>query len=193
MSKIYAFLADGFEVVECLAVVDVLRRAKLEVVTVSVTGKKEVESSHKVTVVADALWEEVDLSDAACLFLPGGMPGTLNLAAFRPLADALKAAQNREDCILAAICAAPSVLGQLGILVGKTCTCFPGFEDKLVEADYVTCGVVKDGRVITARGMGVAVDLGLALVEVLVSAEKSDEIRRAIQHPDTLPEKKIFC
>lgn len=192
MKKIYVFLATGFEIVECYAVVDILRRGKLDVVTVSITGDEKVTSSHGVTVVADALYENVDLSDAACLFLPGGMPGTLNLMAYKPLGEELKVAAEKET-IVSAICAAPSVLGQLGLLVGKTCTSYPGFEDKLIEADYRVCGVVKDGNVVTGRGMGVAVDMGLALLEVLVDAETAENVKKSIQHPETLPENRIFC
>lgn len=191
MKKVYAFLADGFEIVECMAVVDVLRRGGLDVVTVSITDDVKVTSSHKVIVLADTVLKDIDASDADCLFLPGGMPGTTNLMACKALAEILKKAS--EETVISAICAAPSVLGQLGLLVGKTCTSFPGFEDKLIEADYRVCGVVKDGNVVTGRGMGVAVDMGLALLEVLADEETAAKIKAAIQHPDTLPENKIFC
>jgi 4-methyl-5(b-hydroxyethyl)-thiazole monophosphate biosynthesis len=185
MTEVYAFLAEGFEIVECLAVVDVLRRGGVEVQTVSVTGTRAVTSSHKVTVLADALLEEIDLSGARCLFLPGGMPGTTNLGACKPLVAALKVAAADPDRHVAAICAAPSVLGQNGILVGKEATCFPGFEDKLIEAEYTGAGVVTDGNVTTGRGMGVAVDMGLELLKVLRSKEVSENVKKKIQHPDT--------
>lgn len=192
MSKVYAFMADGFELVECLAVVDILRRGNIDVVTVSVTGQKEVTSAQKVIVIADALYEETDLSDADGLFLPGGMPGTLNLMKHKALGEELKKAALAGK-LICAICAAPSVLGQLGILVGKTCTAYPGFEDKLVEADPKVCAVVKDGNVITARGMGVATDLGLVILSALTSQQTADAVKKSIQHPDTLPEQIIIC
>jgi 4-methyl-5(b-hydroxyethyl)-thiazole monophosphate biosynthesis len=185
MAEVYAFLADGFEIVEALAVVDVLRRGKVEVETVSVSGKREVTCSHGITVLADKLLEEIDPGQARCLFLPGGMPGTLHLGACRPLVEALKAAAADEERHVAAICAAPSVLGQNGILVGKEATCFPGFEDKLIEAEYTGAGVVTDGNVTTGRGMGVAVDLGLELLKILRGADTALDIKKKIQHPDT--------
>lgn len=185
MAEVYAFLADGFELVECLAVVDVLRRGGVDIQTVSITGKREVVSAQRVAVAADRLFEEVSPSEAKCLFLPGGMPGTTALGACRPLVAALKEAAADRNRHVAAICAAPSVLGQNGILVGREATCYPGFEDKLIEAEYTGAGVVTDGNVTTGRGMGVAVDMGLELLAVLRDRETSDQVKAQIQHPDT--------
>ncbi len=185
MAEVYAFLADGFELVECLAVVDVLRRGGVDVRTVSITGKKEVTSAQQVTVIADYLFDEVEPSQAVCLFLPGGKAGTDSLGAFRPLIEALKEAAADKNRHVAAICAAPSVLGQNGILVGREATCYPGFEDKLIEAEYTGAGVVTDGNVTTGRGMGVSVDMGLELLAILRSRDISDKIKAQIQHPDT--------
>ncbi len=183
MAEVYAFLADGFEVVECLAVVDVLRRGRVDVKTVSIMGRKEVTCSHGVGVIADELFEDIDPKDAKCLFLPGGKVGTDNLMAYKPLISALKEAAADESRRVAAICAAPSVLGQNGILVGRQATCYPGFEDKLLEAEYVNTGIVTDGNVTTGRGMGVSVDMGLELLALLRDKETSERIKAQIQYP----------
>ena len=169
---IYVFLADGFEETEAIAPIDMLRRAKKEVVTVGVTGKI-VTSSHGVPVTADITQDEIQLNDhLEMIVLPGGMPGTLNEEAITYCAE-----QNRY---LTAICAAPSILGHRGLLNGKHAVCYPGFESALTGAEVGTEGVVQDGNIITARGAGVAIDFGLALVAALCGAEKSAEIRKGI-------------
>lgn len=177
---IYAFLANGLEEVECLAVVDILRRAKEEVKLVSITGDYEVTGSHSITIKADALIGDVDFAEADLLFLPGGLPGTTNLGNCHELCAQLKQF-HRDGKRVAAICAAPSVLGGLGILQGKKATSYPGFEEQLLGAVYTGAGVVTDGNVTTARGLGYAIELGLELVALLQSREKSDAIREAIQ------------
>lgn len=179
--KIYAFLADGMEEVELLTVTDCLFRAKIETVLVSVMGRKEVVSSHKVTIVADCLIEDIDISDADLLFLPGGMPGTLNLGECDLLIEMLKK-QVAAGKRISAICAAPSVLGLNGLLKGKRATCFPGFEDKLIGAEYTGEKTVTDGLVTTGKGMGAAIDMGLELVRILCGEEESLRIRKAIQY-----------
>ena len=166
--KVYAMIADGTEEVECLAVVDILRRAGVDVVLVSVNEGREVLTSHRIHIVCDAAVSEVDFSDADVIFLPGGVPGTPHLAACGKLTEALKA-QAKAGKRLAAICAAPSILGELGLLQGKKATCYPGYEPKLLGAEPVHDGVVTDGLVTTARGLGYAIDLGLELVSLLVS------------------------
>lgn len=178
---VYAFLATGLEEVECLGVVDILRRGDIEVKLVSVTGEKLVTGSHHITIQADALIEDVDFTQAELLFLPGGVPGTPNLAACEVLCEQLKsfAAEGKG---LAAICAAPSVLGQLGLLKGKQATCYPGWEEQLTGAAVVGDGVVTDGNVTTARGLGYAIDLGLELVRRLKGAELAQKIKEAIQY-----------
>lgn len=181
MALVYAFMADGFEIVECLAVVDILRRGRVEVETVSITGNRTVTCSHNIPVVCDRLLEEIDIDSAKCLFLPGGKVGTMALAACRPLVEALKKAAKDPERHVAAICAAPSVLGQNGILVGKSCTCYPGFEDKLIEAEYTGEAVVTDGNVTTGKGMGVSIEMGLELLRVLKGPEKALEIKKQIQ------------
>ncbi len=180
MSRVCVFLADGFEEIEGLAVVDILRRAGVEVSTVSVTGSRSVMGSHKIQVQADVLLEEMDASDTELLVLPGGMPGTIHLGECAPLTKLLKEFAADPTKKMAAICAAPSVLGDLGILTGKRATCYPGFEERLKGAEFVAERVVVDGNVTTSRGMGTAIAFGLSLVGQLVSEEKSEEIRKGI-------------
>lgn len=177
---IYVFLANGFEEVEALAPVDLLRRASFEVTTVSITEHLAVIGSHNIPVVADTTFGAVsDFSDAELLILPGGMPGTKNLAACEKLTALLKA-QAEAGKPLAAICAAPSVLGALGLLEGKEAICYPGFESALKGAKISDKRVVRDGNILTAAGAGVAVDFGLAAIEMLADAEQADTIRKAI-------------
>ena len=181
MSKVYAFLAEGFEEVECLAVVDILRRAGVEVTMVSIGDSLEVKGAHQIEVMADKLFSQVDLKDAELLFLPGGVPGTPNLRAHDGLCSALREA-DKDGKRLAAICAAPSILGELYLLEGKEATCYPGWEDKLYGARHTREGVVTDGNITTARGMGYAVDLGLELVRLLVDEAASEDIKEGIQY-----------
>lgn len=181
MKKVFAFFAEGFEEVEALMVIDLLRRTKeVEVITVSVTEEKLVKSSHEFLIMADEVIANIDFSEGDMIFLPGGIPGTPNLAACKVLTDNIVAYHN-EDKKLAAICAAPSILGELGVLEGLKATCYPGFENKLKGAE---CGgsVVTDGNVTTAKGLGVALEMGLELIKVLVNEEKSNEVAAAIQY-----------
>lgn len=182
MSKVYAFIADGMEEVECLAAMDVLVRAGVEVTLVAIGEKRQVTGSHHFTVMADRLFSEIDPADADVLFLPGGMPGTNHLAEFKPLGEALKAAVASGRRV-AAICAAPSVLGDLGILEGRRAICYPGFEERLKGAEVAAgAGVVTDGNVTTARGLGWALDLGLELTRLLKGQETARKIKAAIQY-----------
>ena len=179
MSKIGIFMADGCEEIEGLTVVDVVRRAKMEIVMLSITGKKEVTSSHGVTFLADALAEETRYEDLDGIVLPGGMPGTMHLlenetvnAVIRKFAE--------EGKMVAAICAAPSVLGAAGLLEGKHATCHPGFEEKLTGATTSEDEVVVDGNIITSRGMGTAIDFAAALIARLQDEKKAEEIKASI-------------
>ena len=185
MSKIGIFMADGCEEIEGLTVVDVVRRAKMEIVMLSITGKKEVTSSHGVTFLADALAEETGYEDLDGIVLPGGMPGTRNLAAHEGLCGELLKA-DKAGKRLAAICAGPSVLGGLGILEGRKATCYPGFEGELKGAEYTRQGVVTDGNVTTARGLGYALDLGIELLALLTDREHAGQIKDSIQY-DQIP------
>lgn len=181
MAKVYAFLADGLEEVECLAVVDVLRRSGVEVALVSVTGKREVTGSHGIELKADALFEDVNSDEADVLFLPGGMPGTNHLKAHKGLGTAIERA-NKQGRRLAAICAAPSILGSMGLLKGRTATCYPGFEDMLTGVSYTSQGVVTDGNITTGRGLGFALDMGLELIRLLQGPQQAQKIAASIQY-----------
>lgn len=179
MKKTGVFLAEGFEEIEGLTVVDILRRAGIAVVTISIMGKKEVYGSHNIGVLADALFEEVDFEEYEGVVLPGGMPGTTNLGSHPGVADVVKFfAKNGK--LVAAICAAPSVLGQAGVLAGKKAACYPGFENKLDGAQAVYEEVAEDGNIITSRGMGTAIPFGLRLAAYLTTEEKAKELAEAI-------------
>lgn len=180
MAKVYAFAADGMEEVECLAVCDMLVRAGVEVKLVSIMGRKTVTGSHGFKIETDYLFEEIT-DDADVLFLPGGLPGANYLQEHQGLRELLlahKAAGKR----LAAICAAPKVLGSLGLLEGHKATCYPGFEGELAGAECTGAGVVTDRLISTGRGLGYALDLGLELVRLLVDEKTAVELKAAIQY-----------
>lgn len=179
MSKVYVFLADGFEEIEGLTVVDLLRRAKIETEMVSVTGAKTVTGSHGIAVQADVLFEDVDAAQALMYVLPGGMPGTKHLAAHEGLSKLLLGAEE-AGVKVAAICAAPSVLGGLGLLKGHKAVCYPGFEEKLEGAETTKEPVEISGSVTTSRGMGTAIPFALALVSQLRDPETAEELGRSI-------------
>lgn len=179
MAKVLIFLAPGYEEIEMLSVVDLLRRKRIAIDMVSITDTPEVTSSHNVTVKADVLFRDADFDEAEMLVLPGGMPGTTNLLAYEPLTEKLKAFA-AEGKALAAICAAPSVLGALNILQEKKATCYPGFEDKLTDADYVKQSVVIDGNIITSRGAGTALEFAAAIVEHFLGSEEAKDVLKSI-------------
>lgn len=181
MAKVYLFLAEGFEEIEGLTVVDLLRRANIDVVMVSITGDLSVTGSHQITTIADALFDVVDYSDADLLVLPGGMPGTINLQEHKGL-DRLLRDFAATDKKLAAICAAPRVLGSKGLLKGKNATCYPGHEDQLLGAHVINTAVVKDGNVTTSKGMGTSIDFSLSLIKTLKGPEEASQIAQAIQY-----------
>jgi 4-methyl-5(b-hydroxyethyl)-thiazole monophosphate biosynthesis len=175
MKKVFIFLADGFEETEVVATMDVLRRGELEVISVSISGKKEVTGAHNIPVVADRLFSELDFSDGEMLILPGGMPGAANLNVHAGLKTLLKQYADKGKK-LAAICAAPLVLGGMDLLQGKKATVYPGFEHTLQGAILVENAVVKDGNIITGRGPGFALNFGLAIVEELQGKNKANEV-----------------
>lgn len=176
---VYVFLADGFEIIEALAPVDMLTRAKIDVKTVGVTGKV-VTSSCGVSVVSDMEIGDFEFYDVQAVVLPGGMPGTLNLENNSTVQNIIDNAIN-INAPVCAICAAPSIFGHKGILDGKKATCFPGFEDALEGATVCDSGVVTDGNIITAKGAGVSVDFGLEIVKMLKGEAVANEIRKTIQ------------
>lgn len=180
--KVCTFLADGFETVEALAVIDILRRAKIEVVTLSITGKKQVVSAQNIPVEADGLFEEYTMEGDEMLFLPGG-PGHKAYFECKELLDLLVLYNNKGNR-LAAICAAPSVFGKLGLLKGKKAIAFPGFENDLLEAEVLSAPVrvVTDGNITTSRGMGTSIDLGLELVKLIAGEELSESLRASTQY-----------
>ena len=177
---IYVFLAQGFEEIEALAVVDVLRRAELDVVTVGV-GEDFIIGSHNIPVAADIREKNIVLDEKVeAIVLPGGMPGTLNLEKSAVVQKAIDwAIQN--DKLICAICAAPSILGHKGLLDGKIATCFPGFEEELFGAEVSKDFVVKDGNFITAKGMGSAIEFGLQIAEELTNPPEVKKIRASLQ------------
>ncbi|MBP1663647.1 MAG: hypothetical protein H6Q19_787 [Bacteroidetes bacterium] len=179
MKKVFIFLADGFEELEAIAPIDILRRADIPIVSVSLTDSKTVTGAHRIKVMADQLFSETDFSDNAFLVLPGGGEGTKNLAAHKQLNELLLH-QFERNKNLAAICAAPSVFGNLGILSGKEATCYPGFEEKLVGAEISGQTVVKSENIITAKGPGVAIQFALKIVETLKGSEVAHEIAKQL-------------
>lgn len=181
MAKVYIFLAEGFEEIEGLTVVDLLRRAGIEVVMVSISGSLQVTGSHKISVLADILFEEADFNDGDMLVLPGGMPGTNHLMEHDGL-DKLLKDFHMKNKNMAAICAAPSVLGSKGILAGKAATCYPGFESKLTNATVLNEDVVEDGNVITSKGLGTAIDFSLSIIKKLLDEDTAKKIAGEIMY-----------
>ena len=177
--KVILHFANGFEEVEAITPVDVLRRAGIDVVTVSVTGKKEVISKGGVTIMTDKLMEEVDYFTADAIILPGGQPGADNLSKHEGLRKQIQVF-HKNSKLIAAICAAPLVLGAAGILKGKRVTCFPGVELKLIGATITGNLVEEDGNIITGKGPGAAMKFSLAVVEKLVGKNKADDIKKAM-------------
>lgn len=173
MKTIFVFLTTGFEEIEAIATVDVLRRAELDVKTVSLTGDKQVVASHGVTVVADVLFEETDFSKAEMLVLPGG---TVKFNEHEGMKKEVLAFANKGEKV-AAICASPMVLGGLGLLNGKNATCYPGFEQYLIGANLQTDkAVVVDGNITTGRGPGLTIDFALKLVELIAGKDRRDAV-----------------
>ena len=173
--KVFLFLAEGFEETEAIATLDILHRGGLNVISVSITGCDIVTGAHGIAVVADQLFDETDFSEGDMLVLPGGMPGTKNLGEHEGL-RALLLRYHSEGKRMAAICAAPSVLGELKLLEGKRAIVYPSFENSLKGATLTDAPVVKDGNIITAKGPGMVFDFGLAIVAELAGQEKADEI-----------------
>ena len=176
---VYLFLANGFEEIEALCVLDFLRRAKVEVTTVGVSGRVA-NGAHSIPVVCDITEEELDInSEFDMIILPGGMPGSTNLDGSLVVDKMIKRAVE-EDKYICAICAAPFILGKRNILSGKKATCYPGFESQLKGAQIVDAGVVRDGKIITGRAMGSAHDFGLEIVEALCGHQVREDLKKAV-------------
>lgn len=179
MGTVYVFFADGFEEIEALTTIDTLRRAGVNVQIVSVTPDEIVVGAHDISVLCDVNFVNCDFRDAAMLVLPGGMPGAATLESHIGLRKQLiKFAENNQP--IAAICAAPMVLGKLGLLKGRKATCYPGFEQYLEGAECINELVVKDGNIITGLGPGAAMPFALALVKELVGEAKVQELQSAM-------------
>lgn len=175
--KAYVALAPGFEIAEATLPIDILKRARVEVVTVSVSGEEIVPASNGVRVVADMPLADNTLSDGDLLFLPGGMPGSLNLEKSEPLATVIRQ-YVQDGKWLAAVCAAPMVYGKMGLLNGLRATCYPGFEQDLLGATLCKETCVKDGQFITGCGAGAGFAIGRQMVAVLVGEETADAVLR---------------
>ena len=175
----YIFLAPGFEEIEALTVIDVLRRADISVKSVSITDDFTVVGAHAITVSADCVLKDVDFATAHYLILPGGMPGATNLSNCKPLTAHLQAHHEAQKP-LAAICAAPFVLGRLGLLQGLEAICYPGFEHELQGAHLSKQNVVQSQRVVTAKGPAYALEFALQLVKSIKGSEVADAIRQGM-------------
>lgn len=177
--KILVFLADGFEEIEAISPIDIFKRAGIEVETVSINQTKEVNGAHGIVVKADKLFSEADYSNADLLFLPGGMPGTKNLDAHEGLKSRINDQLNANKPV-AAICAAPSILGKMGLLNAKEAICYPGFENQLLGAKLSENKIAKAGLIYTAMGAGVALHFALKIVEDLKGLDESQKVAKAI-------------
>lgn len=179
MKRVAVLLADGFEEIEALTVVDILRRASVYVDTVSITEEYMVHGAHGINVQTEDLFEEVNFVEFDMVVLPGGMPGTTNLNDHSGVRRVVKDFAESGKYV-AAICAAPSILGGLGLLKGKRAVCYPSVEDKLSGAVVLKTSVAQDGNIITSRGMGTAIDFALKLVEILMDRNRADELAESI-------------
>ena len=179
MKEVLVFMADGTEEIEALTVVDLLRRVNIPVSMVSVNDAEYVTGSHAITIKMDMGISSVDFDNAAMIVLPGGMPGTNKLMDSEKLTKMIHTFAE-EGKYLAAICAAPSILGVNDLLEGKTATCYPGFEEKLMGANCVKEPVAVDGNIITSRGLGTAIEFAAAIVSALLSPEDADTLLKQV-------------
>ena len=179
MKKVALFLAKGFEEIEAIGTIDILRRAQIDVVTVSITDNKTVTGTHNIPVIADHTLNDTDFENFDMIILPGGMPGAKHLNEQEDLKK-LIIEFNSKGKLIAAICAAPMVLGGLGILDGKRATCYPGFEPELIGAKTTGESVVVDDNIITGKGPGFVFDFGLRLVEQLLGLQDRREVQNGL-------------
>lgn len=179
MKKAGIFFATGYEEIEALTVVDLLRRVEIETICVSVDNQKSVKGSHGINVEMDMGIDELDFNSLDIIVCPGGMPGTKNLEACKVLTDRIQEFY-KSGKLVSAICAAPMILGHMGILRSKKACIYPGMEEELIGAEVVYDGVVKTDNVITSRGMGTAIDFGLEIVAALTDRKTADELAEKI-------------
>lgn len=178
MKKVLIFLAEGFEEIEAISIIDVLRRAEISVTTVSINNNNVVKGAHNIEVKTDKLFDEVDFNNYDMIALPGGMPGAKNLNEHEGLKEQLK--EFAKDKLIAAICAAPMVLGGMGLLKGKRATCYPGFEPELIEANITNEPVTVDGNIITGKGPAFALQFSLQLIDTIAGKATRDNIANAL-------------
>ena len=171
---IYVFLANGFEETEAITPIDMLRRCGKEVITVGVTGKV-VAGSHNIPVACDITIDETVTDGLEMIVLPGGMPGTKNLAADARVAELIRFCIDK-NILIGAICAAPSILGEMGLLEGRKAVCYPGFENALRGAEVLTVPAVRDGNIITARGAGAALEFSYELISALIDNAAAEKL-----------------
>ena len=183
MSKLGIFMADGCEEIEGLTVVDLVRRAGIEIEMISVSGEKNVTGSHKITFQTDVSKADADFASYDGIVLPGGMPGTTHLMEDDTVNRVIKEFATSGK-LVAAICAAPSVLGNAGLLEGKKATCYPGVEGKLTGADFVTDPVAKDGNIITSRGLGTAIEFAAEIVAYLLDESAAKSLKESVVYRD---------
>ncbi|MGN0466426.1 MAG: DJ-1 family glyoxalase III [Lachnospiraceae bacterium] len=181
MKKVYVFLANGFEEIEGLTVVDLLRRAGICLTTVSIHDTKQVMGAHKIEVKADILLDEMEKDAADAIVLPGGMPGMTNLKE-NEIVKEMILSYEKQGKLIAAVCASPSIFSELGLLDGKNATSYPSFEENLVAhgAIYSKDTVVRDGNIITSRGLGTSIDFSLSIISYLLDEDKANEIAESI-------------
>lgn len=179
MNQIYIHLAEGFEETEAVTIIDVLRRAGLNVASVSVTGNRLVKGSHNIEIKSDLLFEEVDYEKGIMIILPGGMPGAKNLNEHAGLKSRILEYHGNGK-YLAAICAGPIVFGNLGILNGKKAVCYPGYEIQLLGADVQSVPYIVDDMVITGRGVGAALQFSLEIVRLTIGEERALQLQKAM-------------
>ena len=183
MAKAYEFLADGFEDIEALAPVDILRRAGVEVTTVSIGSTTAVTSAHGVTVEADTTFGQASLDDADLLLIPGGMPGAKNIDEHEGVRQAV-VRQAKAGRLVGAICAGPMVLGHLGLLRGRRATCYPGFEDQLEGAEYTAAQATIDGNIITGKGPGATLNYAFLIAEVMKGSRVAEALKESMMYED---------
>ena len=183
MSKLGIFMADGCEEIEGLTVVDLVRRAGIEIEMISVSGEKNVTGSHKIAFQTDVSKADADFASYDGIVLPGGMPGTTHLMEDDTVNRVIKEFATSGK-LVAAICAAPSVLGNAGLLGGKKATCYPGVEGKLTGADFVTDPVAKDGNIITSRGLGTAIEFAAEIVAYLLDESAAKSLKESVVYRD---------
>ncbi|OUQ58816.1 DJ-1 family protein [Tyzzerella sp. An114] len=177
--KVFVFLAEGFEEIEALTPVDLLRRAGIVCTTVSIGDSLEVIGSHGIKVVADRFFDEAECMKGDAVILPGGMPGTINLSKHYGVKNVV-IDYNKRNKLIASICAAPTILGEMGLLEGLKSTCYPGMENKLYGSDVIDEVYVKDGNFLTSKGVGTAIDFALKIIEILEDDNLKENIKTQI-------------